>query len=245
MYDIACKFHLPPESPWHDAVSALEALRPYAQWLGERDPLLKRWWLGGDTLEEANRYEVFADGVNGHMAAAAVTATEFKGSREPVVYLWNGHEGGSEGASLVLSVTETGSPSNIEFGPSGPVDGSRLGDYKQTAEFVAMLAGDTNAECCFVYNQSGYFKRMTFKDRPGVGWMLYLPRVFNQAEVPEARALIPVMKDKQQMGTIIVSVTDGVFDYRNPEHLEIARGIESRLVSNDWLPTWAQMMRKA
>jgi Immunity protein 52 len=69
--------------------------------------------------------------------------------------------------------------------------------------------------------------------------------VLTSAELPEARALIPVMKDKKQMGTIIVSITDGVFDYRNPEHLEIARAIETRLVDQDLLPTWAQMMRPA
>jgi Immunity protein 52 len=245
MYDIVCKFHLPPDSTWHDAGTALEALRPYAQWLGERDPLLKRWWLGGDTIEEANRYEVFADTVNGHIAARAAVTTEFKGSREPVVFIWNGAEEDRQGASLVLSITETGSPSSIKFAPSGPVSGSIIGDYRQTAAFVALLASDTGALCCFVYNQSGYFHRMTYKDRPGVGWMLYLPRVFTPAELPEARALIPVMKDKQQMGTIIVSATDSVFDYRNPEHLKIAQAIETRLVSNDWLPTWAQMMKPA
>jgi Immunity protein 52 len=243
MYDVVCLYHLPAESPWHDAGNALEALRPYVKWLGERDPLLKRWWLGGDTREEAQQYEAFADGINGHVASKAVLATEFKGSREPVVLLWNGHEGGSEGASLVLAVTEKGSPSKIEFSPRGPVAGSRLGDYKQTAEFVATLARDTNAECCFVYNQSGYFPRRTFKDRPGVGWMLYLPRVLTAQDVPEARALVPLMKDKKQLGTIIVSVTDGVFDYRNAEHLKITQDIETRLVSQDMLPTWAQMVR--
>jgi Immunity protein 52 len=245
MYDIVCKFHLPPESTWHDASSALEALRPYAQWLGDRDPLLKRWWLGGDTLEEAQRYEVFADGVNGHTAAAAVVVTEFKGSRQPVVFLWNGAEDDSKGASLVLSITETGSPSSIKFAPSGPVAGSIIGDYRETAELVARMATDTDALCCFVYNQSGYFPRMTYKDRPSVGWMLYLPRVLTTQDVPEARALLPVMKEKKQLGTIIVSVTDGVFDYRNAEHLKIAQDIDTRLVSQDMLPTWAQMVRKS
>lgn len=245
MYEVSCKFHLNPESPWHDAGNALEALRPYAQWLGERDPTLKRWWLGGDTLEEAQRYEVFADGVNGHTATKAVLAAEFKGSREPVVFLWNGDEDAKKGASLVLSVTETRYASSLDFSPSGPLAGSIIGDYKQTAEFVALLARDTDAQCCYVYNLAGYGKHMTFQDRPGVGWMLYLPRVFTQADVPEARALIPVMKDKHQMGTILVSVTDSVFDYRKPEHLEVARDIETRLVSNDWLPTWEQMVRTA
>lgn len=244
MYDINCKFHLTSNSPWHDAGNALEAMRPYVQWLGERDPTMKRWWLGGDSLEEAQQYEVFAEGVNGHEAAKAVLAAEFKKSREPVVFIWNGEEGDNKGASLVVSVTETLYPSHITLSPSGPIAASRLGDHKQTAEFVAMLAADTNAECCFVYNRAGYGKHMTFKDRPGVGWMLYLPRVFTAQDLPEARALIPVMKEKQQLGTIIVSVTDGVFDYRNPEHLKIAQAIETRLVSNDWLPTWAQMTRK-
>jgi hypothetical protein len=243
MYDIICKFHVPADSPLRDAGSALEALRPYTLWLGERDPTLKRWWLGGESLEEAQQYEAYSDGINGHTAAKAVISTEFKGKRAPVVFIWNGEEDDSKGASLVLSVTEAIYPSKVQFSPGGPIAGSCLGDYKQTSEFVAMLARDTNAECCFVYNQAGYGKRMTFKDRPGVGWMLYLPRVFTQAELPEARALIPVMKDKKQMGTIIVSITDGVFDYRKPEHLEIARAIETRLVSNDWLPTWAQMVR--
>ena len=245
MYDITCNFHLPADSPLHDAGNALDALRPYAQWLGDHDPTMQRWWLGGDTLEEANRYEVFADGVNGHTAARAVVTAEFKKSREPVVFLWNGEEGDNKGSSLVLSVTETIFPSHITLKPSGPIAGSRLGDYKQTAEFVAMLARDTDAACCFVYNSSGYFPKMTFKDRPSVGWMLYLPRVLTSQDVPEARALLPVIKDKQQIGTIVVSVTDSVFDYRNPEHLTIVQAIETRLVSNEWLPTWAQMTKPA
>jgi Immunity protein 52 len=245
MYDIKCKFHLPQDSPWHDVGNALEALRPYALWLGERDPVLKRWWLGGESLDEAHQYEVFVDGVNGHTAAKAVLRQQYKNSREPVVFLWNGEEGDDTGSSLVLSINEAGSPCYIKFAPGGPIAGSRLGDYKQTAEFVAVLAKDTNALGCYVYNESGYGRRMTFKDRDGVGWMRYLPLVLTAQDVPEARALLPVKKDKKQVGTIIVSVTDGVFDYRKAEHLKVAQDIETRLVSQDMLPTWAQMMRLA
>jgi Immunity protein 52 len=244
MYDIICKFHVPADSPLRDAGYALEALRPYTQWLGERNPTLKRWWLGGDSLKEALLYEVFADGINGHIASKAVLSTEFKGKRAPVVFIWNGEEDDTKGASLVLSVTEAIYPSKIQFSPGGPIAGSCIGDYKQTAEFVAMLARENNPEICFVYNQAGYGKRMTFQDRDGVGWMCYLPLVLTTQDVPEARALLPVMKDKKQLGTIIVSVTDGVFDYRNAEHLKIAQDIETRLVSQDMLPTWAQMIRQ-
>jgi hypothetical protein len=107
-----------------------------------------------------------------------------------------------------------------------------------------MMVRGTQTECGFVYDESGYGNKQTFKDRPGVGWMLYLPRVFTPQELPEARALLPVFDGKERLGTIIVSVTDAVFDDNNPEHLQIARDIETRLVSNDWLPTWAQMTRR-
>jgi Immunity protein 52 len=244
MYEIKCKFHLSKDSPWHDASNALEALRPYARWLGEHDPTLRRWWLGGETLEEANRYEVFVDGVNAHTAANAVFSEQYKKSREPVVFLWNGEEDDDRGASLVLSITDSDAPSYIKFAPGGPIAGSRIGDYAQTAEFVAMLARDTLAIGCYVYSDSGYGRRMTFKDRDGVGWMCYLPIVLTSRDVPEARAVLPVVDgNKTQLGTILVSVTDSVFDYRNAEHLKISQAIETRLVSNDWLPTWAQMMK--
>lgn len=85
-----------------------------------------------------------------------------------------------------------------------------------------------------------------FKDRPGVGWMLYLPQVLTVQQVPEARALVPVMgkdakgKDKQ-LGTIIVSVTDEPFSDENPEHVKIANAIEIRLVDQDLLPLFTDL----
>lgn len=78
---------------------------------------------------------------------------------------------------------------------------------------------------------NGYLERKTFKDRPGVSWMLSLPRVLTAQQIPEARALLPVMgSDKKQIGTIVVSVTDGPFSDTDPEHVKIANAIEIRLV---------------
>lgn len=247
MFDIDCKFHVPADSPLRDAGQALEFLRPYARWLGEHDPSLKRWWLGGDSLEEAQRHEAFVDGVDGHSAALAVVTHEYRNSRAPVVFLWNGQDDTKTGASLVISITEAVYPSKIRLALDGSAAAPRPGldGWETVAEFVAMLARDTGAECCFVYRVSAYGRRMTYMDRPGVGWMLYLPRVFTAAEVPEARALVPVEKDGRRIGTILVSVTDAVFSAKNDEHVRVARDIETRLVANDWLPTWAQMMRPA
>jgi hypothetical protein len=243
MFDIVCKFHVSPNSPLRDAGHALEALRPYAEWLGRRDATLKRWWLGAESRLDALQYEAFIDG-NGHMATKAAVNAKHKRSRAPVVFLWNGQNDSQTGASLALGVTEAVFPSEIELELDGSPANPRpaLSSYKVVAELVAMLARDTDALCCFVYRQSSYGRRMTFKDRPGVGWMLYLPRVLTPAELPEARALVPVTRDGAVMGTIIVSVIDGVFDARNDEHMRVAREIETRLVSNDWLPTWEQMV---
>ncbi|PLY58148.1 hypothetical protein HBH1_03473 [Herbaspirillum sp. BH-1] len=93
---------------------------------------------------------------------------------------------------------------------------------------------------------NGYWEHKAFKDRPGVGWMLYLPEVVILKQVPEAAALVPVMgkdakgKDKQ-IGTIIVSVTDAPFSDENPEHVKIANAIEVRLVDQDLLPRYADL----
>ena len=80
-----------------------------------------------------------------------------------------------------------------------------------------------------------------FSDRLSVGWMLYLPHVLTPAQVPEARALIPVMRDGKQRGTIIVSVTDDVFDVNNREHVKVANAIEIRLADQDLLPRFVDL----
>ena len=74
--------------------------------------------------------------------------------------------------------------------------------------------------------------------------MLFLPRALTAQDVPEAGALLPVVDGRDTLGTIVVSVTDAVFDDNDPEHLRIAREIETRLVAQDLLPTWAQMVRQ-
>ncbi|PWF48834.1 immunity 52 family protein [Massilia glaciei] len=85
-------------------------------------------------------------------------------------------------------------------------------------------------------------EKKVFKDRPGVSWMLYLPKVLSSKLVPEARALVPVFSaDKRQAGTIIVSVTDEAFSDSNSEHVKIANAIEVRLVDQDLLPRYLDL----
>src|ERR1044072_6930833 len=86
-----------------------------------------------------------------------------------------------------------------------------------------------------------YFEMQVFEDRPGVSWMLYLPHALTAAQIPEARALIPVVRDDKQPGTIIVSVTDDVFDVNNRDHVKPANDIEIRLADQDLLPRFVDL----
>lgn len=86
-----------------------------------------------------------------------------------------------------------------------------------------------------------YFTNSVFNDRPGVSWMLYLPHTLTPAQVPEARVLIPVMREDKQQGTIIVSVTDDVFDVSNRAHVKVANDIEIRLADLDLLPRFVDL----
>ena len=93
---------------------------------------------------------------------------------------------------------------------------------------------------------NGYSDIKVFKDHPGVGWMLYLPRVLTAQQIPEARSFVPVMgKDakgnNRQVGTIVVSVTDEPFSDKNHEHVKIANAIEIRMVDQDLLPRFTDL----
>jgi Immunity protein 52 len=244
MFDVVSKFHVPERSPLATVRGAFEILLPLAKWLGAKDPSLAEWFLGGGSFEEAQRYQAFVDGINDHAACLAVLEAQYKTSGGVGILIWNGQNSPNTGASLSIRIAKTVFPSQVALRLGGDPGKPRIGDYKDTAEFLSMMVRGTQTECGFVYDESGYGNKQTFKDRPGVGWMLYLPRVFTPQELPEARALLPVFDGKERLGTIIVSVTDAVFDDNNPEHLQIARDIETRLVSNDWLPTWAQMTRR-
>ena len=71
--------------------------------------------------------------------------------------------------------------------------------------------------------------------------MLYLPTAIASEALPEAAELVPVTENGRQTGTIIVSVSDEVLSADNPDHVQIANAIETRLADQDLLlpPTHA------
>lgn len=197
-----------------------------------------RWCLKGDSQEEATLYPAF-EGNEPSTAVLAVLNERFRNSQDQTfVSIWDGNKTSAGGASMVCHVGPQGELNSVAvemLGEHGLNIETIIGTVRRVAqEFKPAYAEVSPPE---------YFEKRVFDDKPGVGWMLYLPNVVTVQQVPEARALIPVPEAvKKQTGTIIVSVTDAAFSVDNPEHVEIANRIEIRLVDLDLLPRYADLL---
>ncbi|CAM3229453.1 Uncharacterised protein [Janthinobacterium lividum] len=234
-----------------DAANTSIAFRPSVQkiativrFLQKTEAFGKNWFLSKETEAESFLYPVFDASGELTTAAEAVLEAEFKDEKFRYLSAWNGELGDGEGASIALGFSDSEWPSrSLEISDQG-VGAKRLG-IDGVKEMLSIIARSLRPVLITVARNQ-YFKKQVFKDRPGVGWMLYLPRILTVQQVPEARALVPVMamdeqgKDRQ-IGTIIVSVTDEPFNDENPEHVKIANTIEIRLVDQDLLPRYVDI----
>ncbi|MES2742205.1 MAG: immunity 52 family protein [Pseudomonadota bacterium] len=209
----------------------------FIQQLSRLSPNLNGWLLAGPSKEEASLYEVYKDG-KPTAAAKAALENRLEGKIDPrIITMWNGKDD-HEGASLRFMGRPKEHLSLITF------DGypqSFSPDWRAIAE--VLIAGAAIWTPHYISVESnGYRERKIFKDRPGIGWMQYLPTVLTVQQVPEARALVPVLgAGNKQIGTIIVSVIDAPFSDENPDHVKIANAIEIRLVDQDLLPRYADL----
>lgn len=220
----------------------LLALFQLRQHLRQLSPKLTEWFLGGTSKEESLLYSAFDEA--GPTAALKAVLKEKIRQDEAMtppmrsIGLWNG-EDEFDGASMGLFFRQTEEPSSIRLS-------TRVRDFVAYANALSTALKMVDIWKPLFVSVEPVFYDPVFKDRPGVGWMLYLPRVLTARHVPEARALVPVIekdakgKDKQT-GTVIVSVTDEPFTDENPEHVKIAHAIEIRLVDQDLLPRYAQL----
>jgi hypothetical protein len=216
----------------------LSELQQFAAPLSRLSENLGEWLLGGNTKEEAFLYDVFKNGAP-TTASKAVLETQLKGKTDPrCIVVWNGLEG-HEGASIEFIGRPTSKTSLVTL----------VGRPKSFSSNWRLLA-DVVKEAVRIWSpdyitleSNGYADRKAFKNRPGVGWMIYLPLVLSEQHVPEARALVPITVvdengRERQVGTIVVSVTDEAFSDENPDHVLVANAIEVRLADKDLLPRY-------
>lgn len=120
-------------------------------------------------------------------------------------------------ARLKLAIDAKRRPSEVEIGlPALNAVSADEHSYEGAAKIVSAMVSVYDPMYVSVSPRE-YFPRQVFDDKPGVGWMLYLPKVLTTQQVPEARELIPVPDaGRKQTGTIIVSVADAVFQWTTP-----------------------------
>ncbi len=226
-----------------DVERQLVELYEFLRTVGEFSPLLKQWFLSSDkSKEDALRYEAF-DGNGPTSAALAVLREKTKGANDiRSVSLWNGAEQDAENATISSRTNVLGRPDAVEFALRVK---PAVVDWKTPIEWLRKAISIWQPSVA-TFGPYWYSDHKIFEDRPGASWMLYLPHVLTAQQVPEARALVPVMgtNDKgneKQFGTIIVSITDEPFSDENPEHVKIANAIETRLVDQDLLPRYTDL----
>lgn len=187
-----------------------------------------QWFVNGDPTRPA---------FNSTSPTPALIESAKGGTDSPIQFagVWNGMEG--KGAAGFMSKYRMKRRSGFDFRAVG-ING--LNAYHRVADLVAGALDIWSSPLVEVAPYA-YSTEKVFADRPGVGWMLYLPHALTPVQVPEARALIPVMRNGQQQGTLIVSVTDEVFDANNPAHVKVANDIEIRLADEDLLPRFVDL----
>jgi hypothetical protein len=221
-----------------------ELIGPIVRYLQQTDPLGKEWFLMGDTGAESHLYTAFDGAGQLTSAAEAALETKFKGDDVRYLAVWNETSTEGDGASFSLMFHNEAWPAwNFRVNYYDGIH--RLGGLDGVVGLLSTIARILRPAYITV-SSNEYFEKQVFQDRPGVGWMLYLPHVLTLKEVPEARALVPVMGNNEkgndeQIGTIIVSITDEPFSDENPEHVKISNAIEIGLVDQDLIPKFSDI----
>jgi hypothetical protein len=154
--------------------------------------------------------------------------------------VWNGTE--DDGAIAYTATYNTGPfPSTLNFSSKEVV---LLRGHSNVIKLAQAIVGIWKPMVIQVA-PGGYLEKSVFPDRPGAGWMLYLPITIDAHQVPEAADVIKIMDDKgnSRQGSLIVTVTEP-FDIKNPQHIKKANAIETRLVDQDLLPAYSDFVAK-
>ena len=157
--------------------------------------------------------------------------------------VWNGLEG-ERGATFLVSYSRDGLCKMVfQFGkvPGGGnlVMANLLEQSLQIWPATIAEVGPYHYYVRDVLNPHRSCK--VFPDRPGVGWMLYLPRRIELEDVPEAPMIRHIKDLNGTDGTIITSVIDDAFDADNAEHVRVANALEIRLADQGLLPRYVDL----
>lgn len=204
------------------------------------EPLFARpnWRMKGDTLEEAQARDVYAADTGVDRTTLAELEDEYRGKNVSFIGIWlnGGHQ--DLGASIEVMACGGTFPDTVSVDARGA-----FLDRKDVVAGILARSVQEFTPAAVTVAPDDYEAQQAFDDRPGVGWMLYLPAELTVQQVPEAQELIPVLSadGRRRLGTIIISIKDEPFSVDNEAHLVAAHDIEVRLISLDLLPLLAEM----
>ena len=202
---------------------------------------LDLWFPPADTEANSLLNKAFTEAGPSTAALAMARAdSDNRASDLRTLGVWNGTE--DDGAIAYTATYNTGPfPSTLNFSSK---EVASLHDRSNVVKLALAIVGIWKPMVIQIA-PGGYLEKSVFPDRPGAGWMLYLPRVVDTHQVPEAADVIKVMheKGKNRQGSLIVTVAE-TFDVQNPEHVKKANAIETRLVDQDLLPTNSEFVAK-
>ncbi|WP_454688233.1 immunity 52 family protein [Achromobacter aloeverae] len=193
------------------------------------------WCLKGRSDQDARLYPAFEN--NGPSTAVlAILKEKYRKIFDRThVGLWDGSDDDGSGIGMTCHVGPQGERRWLDIITEGVPE---LREVRVVQAIVLAIAREFTPAVVTV-SPLGYTSKQVFQDKPGAGWMLYLPTILSARDVPEARALLAVPEaGKKQIGTILVSVADAEFSVDNPNHVEVANRIEIRLVDQDLLPRY-------
>lgn len=221
-----------------DFYEILRRLQIITSEMADKSADLGSWYLQGNSVDEAFLYSAFENDAASSALVAALKQKYRNDAAETHVSLWDGNEDENKGASIACYIGDKLLPDSLGI---TLYDDKLLGTAASVKDIIIAVV-DVFRPYYVSVLPTGYAEHKVFDDKPGVGWMLYLPQVITAQQVPEAQALIPVSAaGKKQAGTIIVSVADEVFSLDDPRHIELANQIEMRLVDQDLLPRYADL----
>lgn len=225
-----------------DFAEMLRRMRAITLLLREKSGQDMQWFAPGNTLEEAFLYPAF-EGDEPSTALLAILNEKFRRDKTfTFAAIWNGTEQEEKGVSLAVEANSVGRPGTFSLTYS-KAQNDGFGKVDLVKEIVSEIVALFPPQYVSVAPPL-YFQHQVFKDKPGAGWMLYLPRIITAQQVPEAEALVPLpAPGKKQTGTLIVSIADEVFSLDNPRHIEVANQIELRLVDQDLIDRYRDMYR--
>ena len=218
----------------------------------------RTWYLKGYSRKQALQHQLF---IEGSVISKDILYKWEQGYKKNFPFFGEGiWDGRGDDDSAGIDLTSSFSSTNRRNNPMSLVVEFSISSAKTQCLFERMITFiqqllSLNENCTYLNVESGGYSfpeiipkengydeiyKKVFPDRISCGWMLYIPHVLLPELIPEAARVIPVIDDKQQKGTIVVS-TEEVFDGNNKAHIGKANDIEIKLLDLGLLPLLTEL----